>query len=309
MKMTDNNHSLRTISLSFDIQTTLLLKTVCCFVIALHHYSLNHIYTLRTISDNNLFSKLGYIAVGLFFFLSAYGNTVTFKKDINLIYSIGKKLKNIFIPYFFAHFSFLVILCLFVSDYDYNKHIIDTFMFNGPFWFLKVLVLFIVVTEYVNRYITKSFWQIFAIGLALTIYYYFNLSYEGYLRLSTYAYLCGFLFAKFRTVSLPVFILAAISLIISTIIGYIYIKELGQVSLCCLTSCIAAIVVNHIPVRAYIPKSANNFSFFVYLSHMYFVPFFVKYDVMSVTTFLAVASIASIVLLFIYKRLYMIIKI
>lgn len=301
--MIDKYFSRRTISLGFDIQTTLLLKVVCCFVIALHHFSLYQIYTLRTINGNNLFSKLGYIAVGLFFFLSAYGNSVTFKKEIGVFSSLLKKFKSILVPYCLAHLTFFILFWLFVPDYDCKKHIVDTVVFNGPFWFLKVLFLFIVITEIANRYITQKKWQVLFLLFALSIYYYFNLSTEGYLRLSTYAYLCGFLFARYKTISFPIFIIGTISLVLTTIVGYIYYKEIGQVCLCCFTSCFFTLTVNHFPLRKSIPKGTNNFSYFVYLSHMYFVPYFLKYGFISITIFLSVVSIASIVLLFMYTYL------
>lgn len=288
------------ISLSFDLQTTLLLKTICCFVIALHHYSLNQIYVLRTISDGNIFSKLGFIAVGLFFFLSAYGNTVSFKKDISFIISLRKKLINIFLPYIFAHLFFLILFCIFIPGYDYNKHILDVFLFNGPFWFLKVLLLFLIITEIANRNIDSKWGQVLFLGIALSAYYYFNLSNEGYLRLSTYAYLFGFLFANIKNISVVHFISIVVVLFAITFMGYLYCKELGQVCICSLNCCLVSLVMRNFPLRKYIPKIANHFSYFVYLSHMYFIIYFTRYDLLSILGFLMVVSVSSVILSFLY---------
>ena len=91
--------------------TTMYLKGYSIVIIAIHHFCLN-------ISNPGIlfvFTKIGYLGVSVFLFLSGYGIAKSFqKKGLNNF--IAKRLKKVYIPFVIINIITMILYYIFLND-------------------------------------------------------------------------------------------------------------------------------------------------------------------------------------------------
>ncbi len=124
----------------FDRDTTATFRGLAMLGIIIHHIHNKLGY------NSQVLLPMGYLATGLFFFISGYGNTLSINKQdsvkVNWLYN---KLLKIYVPFFAAYWIYYIILITFYSDLcpTIKETLIDLLTVSLPNevnWFLKVIL-------------------------------------------------------------------------------------------------------------------------------------------------------------------------
>ena len=126
----------------FSRESTATLRGIAMIWIIVHH-----IQGRSAFGGSPLLTPIGYLATGLFFFISGYGNTLSIDKQSPVKFKwLFKKLKIIYIPFFIIYLlCYLDILLLDPSAVPSLKNtVIELFAVslpNNPIWFTKIILL------------------------------------------------------------------------------------------------------------------------------------------------------------------------
>lgn len=173
-------------SFKLDKEISVMLKFICCIIIALHHYAQ---YAIISGKSSNIFtfflsSQCGYIAVSTFFFLSGYGLNISFNKNrLSFRDYICKRLAKVYLPAVIVTILWLIILDLLgiksISLPQGNVcypalliGIIKAFCFcfyDSILWFVKVIVALYVVFFFYKQLELKQIKNEIIILLLLTV--------------------------------------------------------------------------------------------------------------------------------------------
>jgi peptidoglycan/LPS O-acetylase OafA/YrhL len=158
----------------FTITTSNALKAFSCILIVIHHYCL---FTgLHSVLGNFFASVCGYIAVGVFFFLSGYGLMESDqKRHYTAIDYIKKRLSKVYIPFIVINIIY-VIMALTMNigiavkgTVDIFAYIIGIKLVDDVTWFILVLLLFYIFFLFVT-FVKKRYNKMILI-LTLTFIY------------------------------------------------------------------------------------------------------------------------------------------
>lgn len=140
---------------SFGRDTTATIRGFAMIAIILHH--VHNKYGLTSA----ILSPAGYIATGIFFFISGYGNSFSLnkRKDIEFVWLLRKIIK-IVIPFLCAYLVYLLVIVFKYPDlYPYKKEIIvDILTVSLPHqvsWFPKI-ILACFLLHWILKKIAKS---------------------------------------------------------------------------------------------------------------------------------------------------------
>lgn len=191
------------------LQASILLKTMSCTMIVLHHYALRY--------QDNAAEKFfavngGTIALVAFFFLSSYGICLSEKyHPLNFTYYFKKRFLKIIKPFWIVTFLFLLIYTLIdkhdikVFEYgvsDYFMCFINITKFDGAMWFVEVILL-----SYLVFFIAKSIFSIdnkrikflitYTLGIICIGVFYFLLDYPAHYYRNLWSLVVGMVFALY----------------------------------------------------------------------------------------------------------------
>lgn len=155
---------------------TNVLKSVACLLIFIHHYFMY---------SSGIVQILGFWMVSLFFFLSAYGISISLRRKITFLKYIKKRLTVVIIPYILVN-VFVIIFSGFKiptfttanpvvsyvnapSALDYLLYLLGIRMIDSIMWYINVLLIFYVLI-YFTIYFKKVALKIIYI-FAITIIY------------------------------------------------------------------------------------------------------------------------------------------
>lgn len=132
----NKNHN----NMIFDKDTTAVLRGIAMIGIILHHIS-----NRCGFSSSWLMSPIGYIATGLFIFISGYGNELSIIKKGTDISWIVKKVRKIYLPFLVAYILYLITLGigyseLFPTIKDIAIDLVTVSLPNQVSWFPKVII-------------------------------------------------------------------------------------------------------------------------------------------------------------------------
>lgn len=157
----------------FDRVSTGTLRGIAMLLIILHHIHIR-------INDGSLMlESAGYLATGLFFFISGYGNQLSLtKKEESFRWLINKFIK-IYRTYLVGFVLYWFILKLLYKEialtaFSTVKHLLIMSMPNQVTWFPKMILLSFAIHWVLNKYFRKHtasfFWIIDIIILGMMVY-------------------------------------------------------------------------------------------------------------------------------------------
>ena len=304
----------------FSRDSTATLRGVAMIWIIVHH-----IQGRSAFGGSPLLTPIGYLATGLFFFISGYGNTLSIEKKYSAPNSIKlnwllEKLKKIYIPFFIVYFiSYLYVLISSPSELPSVKNtIIEIFTVslpNNPVWFTKIILLCFLLNWIFKKIFAKSapYTVFITVGIALFAYVIcmIILKADGYWSNSVLCYPLGIIAAINKDSILKTIntkgkkymflVFSSVTFIIvflcTTFLGYMQIPAALLFSVMCLSY--TAIFNSKTRFLAFIGN--NSFEFF--LVHLACLNNF--YGLISVNKYLYVFTViaVSIAAVFIYVRI------
>lgn len=182
----------------FGRDTTAALRGLAMIGIVLHHIQNRFGYPTPVLSS------IGYLATGLFFFISGYGNMLSINKGNKVkLEWIFKKFFKIYIPFFVAYWAYY--LCLAVMYADLRPNGVDTIIDivsvslpNEVSWFPKIILLCFAIQWIAKKLSDKVFLQNGFILSAVIIYIVImrKIGFFDYWYNSVLCYPLGCIFAK-----------------------------------------------------------------------------------------------------------------
>lgn len=176
-----------------SISTVQILKVICAIVIVIHHTS----YYLPNSIFTHIFRPIGYLPVGVFFFISGYGLLYSlFNNPDYLLTFFTKRIRSILIP------ALTGLTLYFISTKT-------TFSFNlffhgalpySHYWYVVVIFLLYLLFYFIFRFINKKSKGVMIISSLLIIY----VGIAGILKIDSYwyntifAFPCGMLFSLYE---------------------------------------------------------------------------------------------------------------
>lgn len=182
----------------FGRDTTATLRGLAMIGIVLHHIHNSLGYA------SPILSSIGYLATGLFFFISGYGNMLSINKRNEVKFEwIYKKILKIYIPFFVAYWVYYLCLTLMYADLrpsgrDTIIDIVSVSLPNQVSWFPKIILLCFMVHWIAKKLFNNVLLQNGFILSALLIYIaiMLKIGYDDYWYNSVLCYPVGCIFAK-----------------------------------------------------------------------------------------------------------------
>lgn len=141
---------------SFERRTTNSLRGVAMVGIMLHHIHNN----LGFFSP--ILSQVGYLATGLFFFISGYGNTLSIgrRNDIKINWLMNKAIK-IYIPFIVSYVLYIIMLAIGYRDMIPNFmrnifNLVTVTLPNQVSWFPKIILLCFIIQWVAHKITSKN---------------------------------------------------------------------------------------------------------------------------------------------------------
>lgn len=154
----------------FDRESTATLRGIAMLGIILHH--VHNVLGYHSI----VITSVGYLATGLFFFISGFGNTLSMRRKPHLpITWFVEKFKKIYIPFFVVYW---VYFCSIVFQYhnqapqfsDVVFHLVTVTLPNQVSWFPKIILLCFFLHGIVKLLFKQESIQILVMSAALCVY-------------------------------------------------------------------------------------------------------------------------------------------
>ncbi len=154
----------------FNKGTTASLRGIAMLLIIIHHMHSRLSGTSPVLKDG------GYLAVGLYFFISGYGNSLSLSKrsKINFKWLIDKLIK-LYIPFLVAYCFYFIALLIWKSDLlpTVKELIFDLVTISLPnkdTWFAKIILLCFLIHWIAKKISNDSIKQNIIIVIAILIY-------------------------------------------------------------------------------------------------------------------------------------------
>lgn len=182
----------------FDRDTTATLRGVAMIGIVLHHIHNRFGYA------SPVLSSIGFLATGLFFFISGYGNMLSINKrnEVKLDW-LYKKVLKIYIPFFVTYWVYYLCLSLIYADLrpSGTETIIDILSVSLPnevSWFPKIILLCFAIHWIAKKLFHNVLFQNGFILSSILIYIIimWKLGYWDYWYNSVFCYSVGCIYAK-----------------------------------------------------------------------------------------------------------------
>ena len=154
----------------FGRNTTASLRGLAMLGIILHHIHNNVGY------ESSILRPTGYLATGLFFFISGYGNMLSLNKHTEVSFKwIINKLSKIYIPFFAADFVYYLFLIITNSiPHSFGKEtIIEIISVSFPakiLWFPKIILLCFAVHWIAKKFFANYAFQNCFITICILLY-------------------------------------------------------------------------------------------------------------------------------------------
>ena len=123
-----------------------------------------------------IISQVGYLATGLFFFISGYGNMLSINKknDINVKWFVRKLLK-IYVPFFVAYWFYYICNIIFYpcevpTIKEMIQDIITISLPNEISWFPKIIVLCFLIHYLTRKAFSNRIIQLATISMVICVY-------------------------------------------------------------------------------------------------------------------------------------------
>lgn len=134
-----------------------VLRGVCVILILVHHFS----QQLFDASYLRPFKYIGVFAVALFFFLSAYGMTVSLSKNPDYLKRfLLKRFKSIYIPYLIINTVTVIIMSLYYrASYTVTEIVLFTLgikLIDASLWFVHRILIYYVVFYLTFKFLSKN---------------------------------------------------------------------------------------------------------------------------------------------------------
>ena len=257
----------------------------CAILAIVISHSINVLYFMRELSPSLIkyfFGILAPIGVGIFLFLSGYGNTFSIKKKLSWRWLFEKSSRLyvatgilLFLQFIFAMFIFKIDSLFPEKYYSFLKNFI--FLTQPPFtsWYLKVqfaayitLFLFMKFSKKYYIWMLTSFWLLFVI-------YCIVYGKQGCWWVSTMCFPLGCLFAEKKDYIKEIFLqkayLYSIIFAVLCIVLYLLIAPFGSffiVSLCVICCISIAPFSFVIFLKSNILNFLGKYSLEIYLLHL-----------------------------------------
>lgn len=162
--------------------TTKYLKGFSIVIIAIHHFSLHN--NIRGIMFP--FTKVGYLGVSIFLFLSGYGIAKSYEK-IGLNRFWIKRLSRVYIPFVIINFITLILYNIVLKkNYSYRdvlEYIIGIRLIDPILWYVKAILFLYLCFYILIKYMKKN--NAIKVLLCISIFYpivcyFINLGSEWY---------------------------------------------------------------------------------------------------------------------------------
>ena len=119
--------------------------------------------------------QVGYIATGLFFFISGYGNTISLNKNGSSIKWIWNKFLKIYIPFFVVYwFCFICLYAIYPlelpTEIETIKDMVTISLPNQASWFPKIILLCFAVHWLANKLFLNKKIQTLVVFCCIVIY-------------------------------------------------------------------------------------------------------------------------------------------
>lgn len=154
----------------FGRDTTASLRGLAMFGIMIHHMH------TRMGGHSPVLSPSGYLGVGLFFFISGYGNMLSLnrRQDIRVKWLIDKLVK-LYIPFFVAYWIFFGMLEIFYSDLvptpkELLFDLVTLSLPNKDTWFVKIILLCFLIHWLAKKLTSDITKQNAIITIAILVY-------------------------------------------------------------------------------------------------------------------------------------------
>lgn len=182
----------------FDRDTTATLRGVAMIGIVIHHIHNRFGYA------SPVLSSIGFLATGLFFFISGYGNMLSINKRNEVKFDwLYKKVLKIYIPFFVAYWVYYLCLTLMYGDLRPSGRntiidIVSVSLPNEVSWFPKIILLCFAVHWISKKLFHNVLFQNGFILSAVLIYItiMWKLGYGDYWYNSVFCYSVGCIYAK-----------------------------------------------------------------------------------------------------------------
>lgn len=181
----------------FDRDTTATIRGVAVLGIILHHIH------NRLLFGSPILLSVGYLATGMFFFVSGYGNTLSLGKSqtVDLKWII-RKFSKIYIPYFVVYWVYYIFdVLLYPSEVpSFTETVKDIFTISLPnmvTWFPKIILLCFLLHWVVKKLLRNAKLQFVAISVVLcgAVLVMWKLDFGGYWYNSVLCYPFGVIVA------------------------------------------------------------------------------------------------------------------
>lgn len=164
-----------------DKADTYPLRGICMLVIFFHHafnrYArLEYVCGGKELLINGVYSVFhwGFLATGIFFFLSGFGLYLSIQRNNPLTYDwLGTQLKKMIQPFLFLWVIYIIFFLIWDRDHLTSRLLFEFFTLCSPgreTWFFKVIVGTYLVTFFTFKYIRTSCWQIITLFILTTTY-------------------------------------------------------------------------------------------------------------------------------------------
>ena len=118
------------------------LKGIFIIVVIIHHIS-QRIDPLGILA---LFQTVGYLAIGVFFFISGVGLTKSLKRNNEYLNGfLHKKIARIYLPFIIINILTIIVLYLNGTTFTYDaiiKYIIPIKLIDNTLWFIMTILIF-----------------------------------------------------------------------------------------------------------------------------------------------------------------------
>ena len=180
----------------FGRDTTASFRGLAMLGIILHH-----IHNDLGMSSQFMI-PVGYLATGLFFFISGYGNMLSISKHDTVKFDwLYKKLFKIYTPYFVAYWLYLIVLKLIYPDLmptagESVKNLATLTLPYHVSWFPKIILLCFLIHWISKKLFKNVLFQNIFISVCILIYFTRRYLWEYYWFNSVLSYAVGCIFAK-----------------------------------------------------------------------------------------------------------------
>lgn len=269
----------------------------------------------------SILTALGYLSVSVFFFLSGYGVTISYKKKgYDYIKTFPKKrLLSFYVVYLTALIIYLVYKLVVIGTSAFNwLLVIKSLTFGGTFvnngWYLQAILIFYIIFYFSFKFLKNDKVRVFVVAALLAIYSICCLIFKNLGEIwceCSFSFLFGICWALYEEknkmffdknknywISIVLIFFVAVATILygakQGIAGYIRIpiRMISAVAFAFLV----ILIMKKFPINFFITKFLGHYSMEIYIIHGLFISLFC--DVFAITNawvFISLVCVCTIV--------------